>query len=370
MKHYIGKLFFTFLISLSLVACTEEKNDTQRDRNADIERLGVVLSEMKTLKEEARFGVNKGNYPDESREILDNAMASLGRLILSIDAAESVSQSEIDQAIANAKKAIEDFKATLITEDPEIPVQPAELYVDGNEGGHIDFGHSSEFISFGEPKNRAFTVELWVKLKTKPDGIGAIVSTFLENGGVRAGWMINMIDGTRMRITYAQKKEHHLWEPGSNYDGIGEWHHIAAVYNDNGVDGEMEDGRPVVAKYYVDGVLRDRVVRGSDVEDYYGANDNNLANFSMIAFSQYQLNGNTTRKSQGYIKHFHLWKSAKSAQQLDAIINDPEGVTGQESDLICGWAFTTPAEDNQNIKDLTGRHTASVKGKYEWQLID
>lgn len=365
-NHYTAQIFLAFILLILLLSCSEERNNFQRERNADIELLGAALTELKTLKEGAKYGPSKGYYPEESKEILDDAMAELGRLIIKIDGGETVSQSEIEQSIVNADNAIKEFQATIRTENL---VYPAELYVNGQEGGYIDFGNSDEYLSFGDPQERAFTVELWVKLTSRPDGIGSVVSTFVENGGIRRGWMLNIINGNFLRMTYAKKAEHGLWEPGNGFNDLGKWSHIAAVYDDNGVDGEMENGYPVVAKYYVDGVLKSKIVRGDGAEDYYGGNDNNLLDLPMIAFAQFNIDGSLTRKSQGYIKHFHIWKSAKSEQELNSIMNNPQEVTGDEPDLVCGWPFNTTVEDSQNIKDLTGRHTAEIKGGYEWQLL-
>lgn len=359
------QMFFAFLISVTVISCSEERNSFQRDRNPEIESLGVYLSQLETLRDNSTYGVSKGQYPEESKDILNDAMAVLGRLIIKLDENQSVTQSEMDQAIANAGTAITNFKATIRTESVKYP---AELYVNGSDGGYINFGTSNDYLNFGTAKNREFTVELWVKLKTMPSGIGAIVSTFLENGGIRCGWMMNMINGDYMRITYAQKAEHQLWEPGNGFTETNKWHHIAAVYSDNGVDGEMENGNPVVAKFYYDGEFKSKIVRSS-TDNYYGANDNGLPSLPMIAFAQYQTDGSFDRKSQGYIKHFHIWNSAKNGQELKNIMNGTTEVVGSESDLVCGWEFDSTVEDDQNIKDLTGKHTASVKGKYEWQII-
>ncbi|MBK5722058.1 DUF4972 domain-containing protein [Dysgonomonas sp. Marseille-P4677] len=368
--HFITRILIAcvFLLSMSFSSCTEEKNDTIRDRNPQIETLGASLTELKTLREESKYGTIKGQYPEESKVILNDAMAVLGRLILDIDEGKSTSQSEIDQAITNAQKAIDNFKASVRT---ETVLFPAELYVNGDDGGYIDFGTSDDYIKFGEPRNRAYTVELWLKFRTMPGGIGAVVSTFLEDNGVRCGWMVNVINGDYLRMTFAQKEQHKLWEPGDGFGEANKWIHVAVVYNDKGVDGEMEDGKPVVAKYYANGVLKNRVVNGeSYTGNYYGANDNNLPNLPMIAFAQYETNGNKTRKSQGYIKHFHIWKTSKSEADIKALMNGTTKVTGKEADLACGWAFDETVEDDQNIKDLTGKHTAAVKGKYQWQILE
>lgn len=56
--------------------------------------------------------------------------------------------------------------------------------------------------------------------------------------------------------------------------------------------------------------------------------------------------------------------------KIREIMNKETLVTGQESDLVCGWALDQTVEDDQNIKDLTGKYTAAVKGKYEWVVLE
>lgn len=57
---------------------------------------------------------------------------------------------------------MEDFKATVIIEYVSVA---AELYVDGQNDGYIDFGASENYSKFGNTGEQVFTVELWVKLK-------------------------------------------------------------------------------------------------------------------------------------------------------------------------------------------------------------
>ena len=73
--------------------------------------------------------------------------------------------------IQAAKKAMEDFKATVIIEYVSVA---AELYVDGQNDGYIDFGASENYSKFGNTGEQVFTVELWVKLKYT-SGFGTVV---------------------------------------------------------------------------------------------------------------------------------------------------------------------------------------------------
>lgn len=377
MKHstsgnIITGMFFTLLIllTMSFAACTEEKNKGDRENNPYIVELGKSLNKLQELRDNSQYGDRKGMYPPESKDILEDVMAEIGQFIMDIYSGEEAnpSQEKMTQLAANADRAETDFKATILMDNI---LYPAELYVNGNDGGYIDFGTSDEYIKFGEAKKRAFTVELWVKLKVIPGGIGSLLSTFIEDNGSRCGWMLNMINGDYLRMTYAQKEVHKLWEPGDGFNQIETWVHIAVVYDDKGVDGSMQDGKPVVAKYYANGVLKNKVVNGETYAgNYYGGNDNGLPNLPMIAFAQFNKDGSRTRQTQGYIKHFHIWKTAKSESDIKKIIDGTTEVTGQEADLACGWDFTMTADDDNNIKDLTGRHTAVLKGKFEWQRLD
>jgi len=368
MKSIINKYFLIQLLIVGLVlsfgACSEEGHDYNRENNPTIEKIGVPLSELINLRDNSSYGDEKGQYPPESKDILKDIIPELGRLIISIDKGESISDSQIDAAIKKGEKAIADFKETIrLTTN----LYDAELYVNGNKGGYIDFGKSADFINFGTVKNRSFTVELWLKIKSRPDGIGAFLSTFIENGGNRAGWMVNMINGDFVRMTYALKREHGLWEPGTGYFGINEWIHIAFVYDDKGVDGETEGGRPVVVKYYLNGELKTKVIEDTSADgNQYGGNDNGLPELSMLGFAQHHPDGARTRSSEGYMKYMRIWKSDKSANEVINLMDGTTKVTGKETDLICAWDFTQRAEDSQNIKDLTGKHTAALKGEFSW----
>lgn len=377
MKHstsgnIVTGIFFSLLIlfSLSFVSCSEERNETDRENNPYIVELGESLNKLKVLRDDSQYGDRKGQYPPESKAILEDVMAEIGQIIMNIYAGTEAdpTQEKIAELAAKADKAETDFKATILLENI---LYPAELYVNGTDGGYIDFGTSDEYIKFGESGKRAFTVELWLKFKTISGGIESVVSTFIEDNGVRCGWMINLISGNYLRITYAQKEQHKLWEPGNGFAQAETWVHIAAVYDDKGVDGDMDKGNPVVAKYYVNGILANRVVNGETYTgNYYAGNDNALPSLPMIAFAQFNKDGSKTRQSQGYIKHFHIWKTAKTADELKAIMNGSTEVTGEETDLACGWTFDKTVDDDNNIKDLTGRHTAVLKGKYEWVKQD
>ncbi|HBG40490.1 MAG TPA: hypothetical protein DDW85_03615 [Porphyromonadaceae bacterium] len=366
-NNIIQRIAFILLtVSILFFSCVEEKNDIIREGNPKIEKLGENLTQLKELRDNSRYGTVKGQYPEESKQILDDAMAVIGRLIMKMNDGINVSDSEIEEATSRVVTAIENFKSTIRT---ETQLFPAELYVNGKEGGYIDFGTSPAFSRFGTYGNQSFTVELWVKLSTT-SGFGTIVSTYLEDGDeprYRKGWMINHFNNDYMRISYGLN-DYNLWEPGDGFRDLNKWRHVAAVYSDAGVDGSKEGNNPVVIKYYIDGELKKTQINNNPGSVYYNAADDKGK--AMTAFIQFNKNGNQDRQAEGYIKDFHIWKTAKSGDEIKRLMNKEIIVTGQEEDLVCGWDFNSTVEDEQSIKDLTGKYSAAVKGKHEWIMLE
>lgn len=241
--------------------------------------------------------------------------------------------------------------------------EEAELYVNGRNGGYIDFGNSASYSNFGKNGEQAFTVELWLKLKNT-ESFGSVVSCFNEDSGThtRRGWVINSFDNSRLRMTLGLENWG-LLEPGFNFTTTNEWVHFAAVVDERGINGEQINGKPVIVKTYLNGVLQDQST------SFDGGNylSNNLPS-SMIAFGQAAGIGGMTDawRLSGYIKDFHIWSSAKSEDTIRRIMNKEIHVSGVEADLVCGWRFNSIPRNNQYIKDLTGKYSAKVVGDYQW----
>ena len=72
-----------------------------------------------------------------------------------------------------------------------------------------------------------------------------------------------------------------LFEPGFSFSTLNQWVHVAVVTNENGVDGEVRDGIPVMTKIYVNGQLM-LSERGRDDRLPYTPNDKEVA---MVAFT-------------------------------------------------------------------------------------
>lgn len=360
MKRVINILFLLTLL-LALPHCAEEKNEMVRENNTAILPLGDALEQLKQLRDGSVYGGREGMYPGESKVILSDAMNELSQVILRIHNGESVSPQETEAAIAASKAAMEAFKATVRTEDQPVP---AELFVDGIDGGgYINFGINADYSIFGDPNNQQFTVELWFK-QTKQTGFGAILSTFYE-GNDRYGWMINHWNNN-MRIAYSMNTYEPLIEPAGGYNTLNEWVHLAAVYNDNGVDGEMDGENPVFAKFYINGNEVSRKTKPAG--KYYAGNG--LSSFPMIGFAALTSDGQPFRRISGYMKDMHIWRTAKSGDDVQKIMNREIVVTGSESDLVCGWSFDAAPRDNSKIPDMTKKYFASLHGKYEWIEID
>ncbi|WP_345232577.1 DUF4972 domain-containing protein [Olivibacter ginsenosidimutans] len=332
------------------------------------EQIGKKMKEIDDLKSNAVFGVKKGMYPEESRSLLEAAYADLRDLLQQIKEQTITNEqvmSETNHHLQHADEQMEAFKASVRLENL---ATPAELEINGKNGGYIDFGAHTEYASFGALGHQTFTVEFWVKLKDV-EGFFFLVSTFIDdetNDHERKGWAVNSYNygGNHLRMTYGMGFND-LMEPAIPFNTVNEWVHIAIVTNEDGVDDESVDGRPVMTKIYLNGELRLKTISHQSAEKPYNANDRAIP---MVAFAGLDIAGNriSDKGGNGSIKHFHLWKSAKTANQLRSIMNQPSQIVGTESDLICGWPFDNIVEDDSQILDLTGKYTAKLIGDYRW----
>ena len=279
--------------------------------------------------------------------------------------AEAQIPEETARLLKESDEKIAEFKATVRTEDLLVP---AELEVSGKNGGYIDFGAHPEYSTFGEGGKQAFTVEFWVKLKDV-EGFFYLISTFTDddtNNHERKGWCVNSYNygGNNMRMTYGMGFND-LMEPAFGFTTINEWVHLAVVTDETGVDGEMNGGRPVMTKMYMNGELKLSTTSHQDASKPYASNDSNVP---MVAFGGMSATGNRIgdKGANGSMKHLHIWRAAKTQDEIRRLMEHPENVTGEEDDLVCGWTFAKMALDDQEIKDLTGKYTAKLVGDYRW----
>ena len=141
-------------------------------------------------------------------------------------------KSKFEQLLAETKRAIANFKESIRTTDYVDPNEDYELYVNGHQGGYIDFGVSPNFSRFGSEGQQTFTIELWMKVKSQ-EGFGSVISTFVEKGDdndpnhYRKGWCVNLFDQKSLRMTYASDNWN-LMEPGLEFNTLNEWVHFTA----------------------------------------------------------------------------------------------------------------------------------------------
>jgi hypothetical protein len=368
--YYLKFMAVTFmvgqiLLSMPFVSCSDN-DDTPTSEEIDkteifIERLTSLLDNMTSLRDGAVFGEKEGQYPVGSKKMLDDQILSLNETIAKLrDGTKKLSNSDMDYIISETNKIESKFRKSIRTED-FLPV-PAELHVNGKNGGYIDFGAHSEYSAF----TSGFTVDLWLKF----EAIGSfdyILSTFIDNQNAadryRQGWCVNYYGeggAKNLRMTYSLDKDG-LYEPWIRFEDVGRWIHFAAVWNPVNVsDGS---GNPRTFKMYLDGQL----VK----EENWGQTNYtpNTQGASMIGCNYTNYDGSIAtdgKGTNGWMKHVHIWNTVKTQSEIQNIMNNPESVTGTETDLVCGWDLSKTVSEDNDIKDLTGQFSARLIGDYRW----
>lgn len=365
-------IVFMILQMLAFTSCSDDDDNSGWPTETDkteifIERFSTLVTNLTALRDGATYGELKDNYPVSSKAMLDDEIAYLEETIVKLkEGNKKLADSEADRIIREANQIEKNFRATRRSED-FLPVA-AELLVNGKNGGYIDFGVHPEYSAFGEQGQQAFTVEFWVKLTDVDEYLNSFVfllSTFTDDDTKdheRKGWAVNSHFG-RLRMTYGISYSD-LFEPGFSFSTLNQWVHVAVVTNENGVDGEIRDGIPVMTKIYVNGQLM-LSERGRDDRLPYTPNDREV---SMVAFTGLSATANRIgeKSTNGCMRHLHIWKSAKTQAEIQHLMDTPESVTGSESDLVCGWTLNKTVSDNNNIKDLTGKFSARLIGDFQW----
>ena len=365
-------IVFMMLQMLAFTSCSDDDDNSGWPTETDkteifIERFSTLVTNLTALRDGATYGELKDNYPVSSKAMLDDEIAYLEETIAKLkEGNKKLADSEADRIIREANQIEKNFRATRRTED-FLPVA-AELLVNGKNGGYIDFGVHPEYSAFGEQGQQAFTVEFWVKLTDVDEYLNSFVfllSTFTDDDTKdheRKGWAVNSHFG-RLRMTYGISYSD-LFEPGFSFNTLNQWVHVAVVTNENGVDGEIRDGIPVMTKIYVNGQLM-LSERGRDDRLPYTPNDRDVA---MVAVTGLSATANRIgeKSTNGCMRHLHIWKSAKTQAEIQHLMDTPESVTGSESDLVCGWTLNKTVSDNNNIKDLTGKFSAKLIGDFQW----
>ena len=354
---------------------------SQEERN--LQQLKNKMSELQNLLVNSVYGDVPGTYPEESKTILEIAIQELEILINGVTSGEIVSLTNemVIEAIQKADGSVDDFRDTEIKKETIY-----NLYVDGNQGGYIDFGYKQEFADFGANQHAAFTIELWVKIDEYCNKPGEDNSTYLaaSNDSPWGGWRIysryhngNQDDVIRTTIAYkkdADKQNVDLWEPlyRSPLLGYQKWMHFAVVYAEDGVPGEDQDER---FRMFYNGDKKGESIRlGQDVRQWsYSSTSYTNARIPMTAFCRLREDGSRVEYFSGFIKYMRIWKKARTADEIKKAAQGDYSIDSSDPNLVCAWDFVV-SEKNLNkeqleFTDLTGRHTATLKGSYSWKPI-
>lgn len=341
------------LFSLLSFSCSETKENVALE--LDLTQLDSFIVVMNNILDTAQIGDVDGTFPRENQIALQQALVELQLGKSKAEAGEFVLQYEVDNYSIAAEKAIQDFLDSY--QQTLAAGTAAELKVFGiDQKGHIEFGASSDYAG-----SDGFTVEAWLKYNDGffESAIGDFISTFNNTAIPYEGWMINFM-GSNLRATIGMGPQSaRLLEFGAAYPtNYGEWNHIALVYNASLSEGQL--------KMYVNGnLLFEKTNDIYDDNNVLQSYQPNSVNTNMWAFMEPTDN---SRCMTGYIKKFRMWNSAKSVDQINTLMNSD--VTGTENGLICAWDFTSVPEDVTNIMDKTGRHTATLVGKYKWYATE
>lgn len=365
-KAFVVAAFLAATASLTFSSCSKKSGTDIVGETTNLDevfatRLQAQIDNINAVINGAVFGDKKGNYPLGSKNILADRLAYLEETLEKLkNGTKKLLKTDMDNIILDTNTALNRFKSTVLTAD--FVSEPAELYVAGKSGGYIDFGTSPAFSAF----DSGFTVDFWVKFASL-GSFDFILSTFIDNGNpsdrYRYGWASNFFGeggNSLIRMTYAIGKDG-LFEPGINgFNTTNQWVHLAYVWN----PAKFTDGASVPAtfKMYINGNL-------VKAEDWGNTNYTPNDKTSLIGFNYTKFDGSVAtdgKGTNGTMKHIHIWNKVKTQTELQQIMNTPQTVTGKEADLVAGWKFTETVADDSNILDLTGKHSAKVRGNHSW----
>jgi hypothetical protein len=343
-------IFLVFLISFS---CSGTKENVLPELN--FEGFDLYIAEISNILDTAVVGDIDGTFPRENHVALQKTLLELQTGKSKAEAGEFLLQYEVDNYCILAEKAIQDFMDSFQITLPAGTI--AELKVFGiDQKGRIEFGASPDYGG-----SDAFTVEVRIKYNNGfcESAIGDFIATFNNTATPYEGWMINFM-GANLRATIGMGPQTaRLLEQGSAYPtNYGEWNHIAMVYDASLPENQL--------KMYINGKVF--FEKTNDIENDSGVLQSyqpNKENTNMWAFQEPT---DHSRCMTGYIKQFRMWNSAKSMDEINALIDSE--VKGNEPGLICAWDFTSVPEDGENIPDKTGRHAAKLVGKHKWYAIN
>ena len=333
------------------------------------------------LQDDSSWGNHQGQYPISSKDLLQGAIDDLYSLS---ERAQSGAITNFTQELYN--DAIQETEVTLAQiEDTKWNEDHItwDLYVDGNNGGYIDFGYSEDYVKFGEDANQAFTIELWVNVKEYCNQPGEDNSTFLSTmtqNDYWSGWRTQDRTKGLLRTMVAHWEDDgssnpREWEPGwkkSDNWTQNRWTHYAFLFRDNGLPG-FDTPTDVKCYSMIDGNRVGEIVRVGEPWRTYIEDNSVKYQIPMTGFCALDDNGNRKEWFSGYIKKIRIWKTNRTEDQVkQSYLGIDEDVTADNPDLVAAWDFETLGSKptGAEIKDLTGRHIATLKGpegSYQWE---
>ena len=337
------KVLYFITGMMLLFSCTGKVDTTPPQLTYD--QLFSLREEIQQRLDNCEVGIVDGTYPQASFDALEKALVELNEGISKARAGAFILQFEVDNYILAAQKAIKNFDDSLIKMVE--PGKPAELFVNGIDAqGWIDFGSSPDYC--GGP---AFTVEVWTKYNEGfvEFSFGSFISTFISPLPYE-GWTLHYWGTANSAIRFSigtDNSNPDLTLP-TIYTGApqtwGEWIHYAAVF----------DSQNDFLGLYINGELKTY----QEVTDNIVTNKNDQRMWAFVEPLDH------SRCMAGYIKNFRIWRKALSQDEIQTMMNSE--VSGTEKDLVCAWDFSIKPEDDQNIPDKTGKHTAKLEGIYKW----
>jgi len=329
------------------------------------------------LKDDTKWGNHKGQYPIDSKQYLESAIAALNSLVENIlsGSITNMTQELYDDAMQSADQAMQKVEDTKWQEDNIV----WNLFVDGNNGGYIDFGYSPDYVKFGPDGQQAFTIELWVNITEYVTESGQDNSSFLSTMTKKdyySGWRAQDRKKGLLRTMVAHWEDSgpsnaKEWEPGWKKEDnwtMNRWTHYAFLFRDQGLPG-FDTPTDVKCYSMIDGQRQGEIIRVGEPWRTYISDNCIKYQVHMTGFCSLDDDGNRHEAFSGYIKKIRIWKTNRSEDQVR---NDYLGlstdVTADNPDLVAAWDFEKKGNKPTatEFKDLTGRHNASLKGSFKW----
>ena len=353
-------------------------NNLAPDAQQFVNNLKARIQEFTVLlNDAAKWGNHKDQYPIESKEFLKSAIASLYTVVENVlsGAILNMTQALYDDAIAAAAAAKQKVEDTKWKEDNIL----WNLYVDGNNGGYIDFGYSPDYVKFGDNNKQAFTIELWVNVTSYCNVAGQDNSTFLSTATQKdywSGWRAQDRTKGLLRTMVAHwqnqgPKDPEIWEPGwkkSDNWTLNRWTHYAFLFRDEGLPG-FDTPTDVKCYSMVDGQRQGSIIRVGEKWRTY-INDNSVKHqVHMTGFCALDNNGNRQEGFSGYIRKIRIWKTNRTEDQVrSSYLGLVTDVTKDNANLVAAWDFEVRGIKpvSTEFTDVTGKHVASLKGLFKW----